>query len=303
MDKKLIDIICPVYNKSKHIVSFLLSLKPMPEDDINIIIVDDGSSDGLQEIIKDYVDSNDIKNIFYFYKNNGGVSSARNLGIMKAVSKYIWFCDPDDTVFLSAKSILNELDDSVADIIVYGYSIEFEKSKGKKVIKQYLNKLLTSEQFLLEYDFFTKNNSISTVWNKLYRREFIGRVRFREDMNHSEDRYFNLCLLDRVASVCTSEKCIYHHYRYIGNTLSTIKTKSRIEDIIKADLYNLEVLGKIKDIGVEKKIHIYKIAREKMFLSHKSAKEFYFSEHKKLGVPLFPFVSIKGFLIFIILFF
>ncbi|MBQ8027245.1 MAG: glycosyltransferase family 2 protein [Clostridia bacterium] len=101
--KYKISVIIPVYNCEKYIKSCVESLKgqTMPSDEFQIVFINDGSPDNSGEICRSYSESE--KNIVYFEKENGGVSSARNKGIELAEGKYIMFLDADDT--LSKKSL------------------------------------------------------------------------------------------------------------------------------------------------------------------------------------------------------
>ncbi|MDV5444982.1 glycosyltransferase family 2 protein [Klebsiella michiganensis] len=261
INSKVLDIICPLYNKEKYIEDFLSSLRILPSDKVNIILIDDGSYDSTKEKIDSYVLKNKINNVYYFHKKNGGVSSARNKGIVESVSDYIWFCDPDDLITNESLNILQKVDNLNDDIVVCGYITAFEENQIE-ITTSYKKERFTTIDFLTSHDYFTKKNAISTVWNKIYKRQFIANIRFPEDMNHSEDRYFNLSLLKKNGTVLTCDLIIYRHKRYSANTLSTTKDSARINDIIKADLYNLVVLSGFKNIKKEKKIHVYRISRE-----------------------------------------
>lgn len=289
---KLVDIICPLYNKEKYIDDFLSSLVIMPSDKVNVILIDDGSTDATKRNIEDFISMNKVENFYYYYKVNGGVSSARNKGIDESMSKYIWFCDPDDIIVKGALDIFKNIESINSDILVYSYITAFEENRNE-IISSYQKDEYSTTDFLREYDYFTKKNAISTVWNKLYKREYIHNIRFPEHMNHSEDRYFNLSLLNKPGSVTTNNSIIYRHKRYAANTLSTVRSTSRINDIIKADLFNISVLSNIKDVKREKKIHVYRVSREKMMASEINVSFFYFKQCKQLGIKPYSIVSAR----------
>lgn len=293
---KVVDIVCPLYNKEKYIDDFLSSLIIMPSDKVNIILIDDGSTDFTKRNVEDFIAENKVDNFYYYYKVNGGVSSARNKGIDKSVSKYIWFCDPDDIITEGALGILQHIDSTSNDILVCSYITAFEGNENE-IVTSYDEMMYSTTDFLKEHDYFTKKNAISTVWNKLYKREHILDIRFPEHMNHSEDRYFNLSILKKAGSVTKSNNIIYRHKRYSANTLSTVKNSSRINDIIKADLFNLSVLSNIKNVEREKKIHVYRVSREKMMASEKNVHGFYFEQCKLLGIKPYSFVSARDFVL------
>jgi len=98
-------IIIPTYNREKVINRALNSVIEQDFRDWEVIVVDDGSKDNTKKVLKKYLSK--YKNIKYFYKKNGGVGSARNYGIDKAIGEYCVFLDSDDTLTRGALSIIN----------------------------------------------------------------------------------------------------------------------------------------------------------------------------------------------------
>ena len=91
-----VSVIVPVYGVEKYIHQCIDSILNQTLDDIEILLIDDGSKDGSRSIIQSYEENNDY--IHYVHKKNGGVSSARNLGLELIDSEYVTFVDGDDTV-------------------------------------------------------------------------------------------------------------------------------------------------------------------------------------------------------------
>lgn len=96
MEKYLVSIIIPTYNRSDYILDALKSVLNQTYKKTEIIIVDDGSKDNTEEIIKNYIKLKKLHNIYYFYKENGGVATARNFGIEMSKGDLIAFLDSDD---------------------------------------------------------------------------------------------------------------------------------------------------------------------------------------------------------------
>ncbi|MFN4151216.1 MAG: glycosyltransferase family 2 protein [Candidatus Sericytochromatia bacterium] len=92
----LISVVIPTYNRSNYLIEALNSVINQTYKNIEIIIVDDGSKDNTKEIVNNYIELNKIKNIKYYYKDNGGVATARNFGIQKSEGIFISFLDSDD---------------------------------------------------------------------------------------------------------------------------------------------------------------------------------------------------------------
>lgn len=102
MSKPKISIIIPLYNKVDSIYRTITSVLKQTYSNLDIIVVDDGSTDGSDEVIKNISD----QRIRYLLKNNGGVSSARNFGVINATGEYIIFLDADDVFLPDAVEIL-----------------------------------------------------------------------------------------------------------------------------------------------------------------------------------------------------
>ena len=127
-----ISIIVPVYNVEKYIERCLKSLVNQTLQDIEIIIVNDGSQDKSEEIIEKYVKENHNK-IKYYEKSNGGLSSARNYGIEYATGEYIAFLDSDDYVETNMyEEMYNLAKKENADMVECDYIWEWEF--GKKIL-------------------------------------------------------------------------------------------------------------------------------------------------------------------------
>ena len=109
-----ISVIIPVYNTEKYIENCLNSVKNQTMKDFEIILVNDGSTDNSENFIKKWIDNNKGINVSYFYKENGGLSSARNYGISKATGKYIMLLDSDDYI---DKNLFKELEKYIDDEI------------------------------------------------------------------------------------------------------------------------------------------------------------------------------------------
>ena len=103
----LISIIIPVYNREKYIEECLNSILSQTFNDYEILLIDDGSNDNTGIICDKYAEEN--KKIKVFHKKNGGVSSARNLGLRCAKGKWIIFVDSDDVLAKESLTIMNSI--------------------------------------------------------------------------------------------------------------------------------------------------------------------------------------------------
>lgn len=298
---KRVDVICPVYNKRDLVKDFMRSAMQLPADLVNIIMINDGSIDGTEDVINKIIESEGLQNFYLINKPNGGVSTARNMGIDLAKSDYIWFCDPDDLVMTGAIDAIAAIEGSLADVWAFSFiehDVEDDKSFARYLTPQ---GEMTSEQFLDAFNFFSKNNGISTIWNKFFLRKTIGDIRFTLDMHHSEDRCFNLDVLTNAETTVTAPFLIYQYNKYPSGTLSTARTQERINNIIEANLKNLATLSKFRKIEKDQKVHIYKISKELAMIKDKGVATFYLREHKKYKIRILPFLSSAEMILFITL--
>ena len=172
-----VSVIVPVYNAEKYIEKCLDSIVHQTENEkIEIIIVNDGSSDNSEKIIKKYIENNLLKNkIKYFSKENEGVAKTRNFGIEKAISKYIMFLDSDDYLETNAFEVLEKYIDKNIDLIKFKLErvnekdeiLEkvsgpvFEVSNGQDAFNRlYCKDVLLDSPcvYLIRKELFTKNN-------------------------------------------------------------------------------------------------------------------------------------------------
>ena len=115
-----ISIIVPVYNTGSKLEQCLNSIKNQTKKiDIEILIINDGSTDNSEDIIKQYIQENKQDNIKYFSKENEGIAKTRNFGIEQATSKYIMFLDSDDYLDVKAFEILEKYIEQDIDLIKF----------------------------------------------------------------------------------------------------------------------------------------------------------------------------------------
>lgn len=208
-----ISVIIPVYNVETLLKRCLESVLNQTLEDIEIICVNDGSTDSSRLILEEYKKYQNIKIID---QKNSGLSVARNTGLEAATSKYIAFLDSDDFVDANfyEKLYLN-IEKENADIACASIIRENNKKKSYLIdYKQVVVALNTREQFMLadcpKYNF---------VWNKLYRKDFINKnnLKFVPGMIY-EDMWFTPDVLEAANSVVAVPDTYYHYWKH-KNTL------------------------------------------------------------------------------------
>lgn len=210
-----ISIIVPVYNAKKYLESCINSLLNQTLSDIEIIIVDDGSTDGSSNICDNYkkIDSR----ISVIHTENRGVSTARNIGINLSKGIYTGFVDADDSVNAKMYESMNiNAITNNADIVICGVTKTYEENGIKQNIKynelNYLNKLgQPLKQKTLEMLLTDKLHGYSC--NKLYRTELIktNKVSFPENIPIMEDCVFNWNAFTYANTITYLDKCLYNY--------------------------------------------------------------------------------------------
>lgn len=203
----MISVIVPIFNTEKHLNKFLKSIKKQRFTDYEVIMIDDGSTDKSADICKEYAKGD--SRFHYYYKENGGSSSARNLGIKKAAGDYIAFVDSDDSIDEDYLESLARYCGDGYDIIQCGMRLVRNGVTTELVPDEAEYKDLDFIKLVLrrEYPIFL----LQTTVTKLYKRELLinFNLKFDESITNSEDCLFNTQLLPFVRNVKTIKGAKY----------------------------------------------------------------------------------------------
>lgn len=190
--EKIVSIIIPVYNAEHYLEGILSDLISQTYQNIEIIIINDGSKDRSAEIIQEFARKDN--RIQYIVTENGGPSRARNLGLEIAQGEYIRFVDADDRLPLdSIQNMVDAIERNVeADIVIGNYTIDKQEEyfTGIEIEEGLLEPKVFAELFVKHMKTFY----FGVPWNKLYRREIIEKhqLRFNESVIWCEDVFFNI---------------------------------------------------------------------------------------------------------------
>ena len=201
---KLISIIVPCFNSEKTIATCLMSIKKQSYCNIEIIVIDDGSTDATVSIAKNLA-KNDNR-IKVYSKLNEGVSIARNYGIEKATGEYIGFVDADDTIICNMyEKMIFALENTQAGLVVCKYFTNKEKNIDD-------NFFWNKDQYIHEM-FLPSCKIAAFVWNRLYRKEYIDKysIRFHTDIKVCEDTLFNFEYLKNINSIYVVNESLYEY--------------------------------------------------------------------------------------------
>ena len=220
LNTKMIDIsvIIPVYKTEKYLEKCVLSVLRGGMENIEILLVDDGSPDGSGALCDRLCE--EYENVYVFHKENGGLSSARNLGIDKAKGKYLCFVDSDD--FLEENSLLNmfqQAEKENAEISIFGLIIDVEDSKSYNVSDG--TYLVTPKNKNSHFESLKDKCLLDSCCNKLYLAEFVKNSEvLMPEGEFFEDTYFNLMLWQKMSKCAVFEGCYYHYLQRTNESIT-----------------------------------------------------------------------------------
>lgn len=210
-------IIVPFYNSQMHLEECIKSVISQTNGDFELLLIDDGSTDKSLDIIKRYLKDSRIKLI---QKDNGGVSSARNLGIENSKGKWITFLDSDDWLdpnFLeNAKRIIS--DQKKIDIIIFSLSLNGKNKCTKDNLlsidsdvekNKLIDNILCHEYSTYKYQNVYGN--CRCIGGKIYNREVICKIKFPLGIKVCEDGVFNLEAINNSKVICLSSIMNYNY--------------------------------------------------------------------------------------------
>lgn len=211
-EKPLISVIVPVYNGQDYLEDCITSIEHQTYDHLEIIIINDGSTDGTGAVCVKLKEKYD--NIQLITMEDEGVSAARNAGIDMAKGGFLTFVDADDRL---RPKTLEVLYDSImatgSDIAGCRFQTFQEQSEWNKQLKL-LHRI--KEPVVLKPTEYLKQQILkgnSRCWSKLYRRSVVGNIRFRKDLSIGEDMLFLMELLPYVKKIAETDYPGYGYYQ------------------------------------------------------------------------------------------
>lgn len=222
-----LSIIIPVYNVELYIRRCIDSvIKQGINNEIELLLVDDGSTDSSGKICDEYA----LKFLWIkvFHISNGGVGNARNYGLERATGDYITFIDSDDFLDDGIYALIYKLhQEHNADAYIFGYK-DYPLTESSQCHKPNSG-VCTSENCLAEtYLEMKKDYLMFPVINKLFKNDLCNDIRFNTEVHYFEDYLFTLSCLNRVTSLCTVELAAYNYVHHAGEHLGGKYTQPEI---------------------------------------------------------------------------
>lgn len=215
MDKK-VSVIVPVYNTQKYLKRCIDSILNQTYNNLDIILVNDGSTDDSLKICEEYAKIDD--RISIISGKNYGVSHARNIGIEKAKGEYLYFADSDDYLeFDAIEKMLREFVNADGELIIAGYNeIENKEKIAKKSWGNLRIKCNDAKKLILD-----ENGAGGYLWNKLFKLSLIKefKIKFDEKIYVWEDVLFVMEYLDKCKNINLIDDIVYEYCRRDGSAV------------------------------------------------------------------------------------
>lgn len=258
---KLVTIIIPIYNLDKYLYRCLKSVQDQDYKDIEVILIDDGSTDKSKDICREFLNSDN--RFKYFFQQNNGVSKARNYGIYQAQGTFLTFVDGDDYLEPDhISSMVHGMSNANVDVVISGRRIITANTENELMIA-------SEEQFRTQEELIKDSFSqlvYGYIWNKLYKTKIIkdNHIFFLESLSFAEDQVFNISYFKCSAGGFILDKATYNYVRR-QDSITKGRTKSAIEGrltMLKASKIVIDLLKDSNQYQEQIKFLNFKIARD-----------------------------------------
>ena len=290
---KRVTIIVPVYNVEKYLSKCVESILAQTYTELQILLIDDGSSDGSGKICDQYAKMD--RRIEVVHTANRGLVAARKTGLEHSSGEYIGFVDGDDYIEANMFEILlNEITEYDADFVNMGYIRESKEGSydafGEERNLYNLGSMKEREDFLINHDFRAEKKRFLnfSIWSKLYKRELIQNSYFllRDDQQYGEDM-LNLCLC--ILKSSRIRQSDYHLYHYVvkDNSMSHLPN---FEYVIK----EMGLVGNVAMViqKYDEQIFAY-LKKHISYYGNKKLLDIFRNMHPNTSLPKFYLEDIK----------
>lgn len=250
-----ISVIIPVYNTAAYLPKCLDSICRQTYRNLEIICVDDGSTDGSEKIVEDYKKKD--SRIKVIHKSNGGESSARNAGLRSSTGEFVAFVDCDDWLEpVMYEKMMIAMRENALDMVACSYYWETDKESSLVGNNYPVSKEVFGRSELFQYVYIRDHyrGVTSWIWCKLFKRNLLYKnekmLEFNENLRFGADLIFFLHAAVNAKRICYLEDAFYHYYQRDNSTAHT-KDLDVAFDIVKA--YQM-MIDYLRENGIETQI-------------------------------------------------
>lgn len=255
-EKALISVIIPVYKVEKYVEKCIQSVINQTYENLQIILVDDGSPDNCGKICDEYAKKD--HRIEVIHKSNGGLSDARNKGLEIAKGEYIGFVDSDDYIEADMYEVLyNLLKQYNADVSICNF---YTVSQGKISIKNADNGINEYNRIEILKEILLDKNIQSYAWNKLYKKELFDEIKYPIGKKY-EDIGTTFFLLEKCNKVVVTGKSEYYYINRQDSIVNNV-TETTITDYIELIMQRYDYIEEnIKELSNYNKDYLKRILK------------------------------------------
>lgn len=259
----LLSIIVPVYNVEKYLSRCIDSILSQSFTDFELLLVDDGSKDNSGRICYEYAEKDDRVRVFH--KENGGVSSARNLGLDNAKGEWVYFVDSDDELIGNGLKIMIDCICNEVDMILAGFEEYYEDGCLNYSVHVRRSELMPpSESVQICYEKYSRYyRYLGYLWVRLFRKKLIDdhKLRFDESITVKEDTLFIVQYLCNCPgkTLYTTEP-VYKYYRHSTSVMTSLWRKW--DDRYVSSFYAVQKMLHSIELSFPKDKKLIKVAKE-----------------------------------------
>lgn|SRR5574344_321006 len=236
--KPKISVIIPAYNSEKYLEKCLDSIFNQTFNDFEVILVNDGSTDNTRHIAERYAAEHN--NMILLNQENGGIATARNMGLEQCHGEYITFSDSDDYAdsdwlehFVNATTSTGN-----CDFVIEGLIVDYN---GKKNRVDLCEEKYENEKIIDAYLMLKNRNIEGFLFNKLYKKSIIDKNHIRFEYTLKEDLLFNLIYLYHTSSMVTIPSACYHYVQHGSQSLIHRRYPADYMNGLITSLYHAEL--------------------------------------------------------------
>ena len=234
MESPIISIIVPVYNVERYLSRCIESILSQTYHNLEVILINDGSTDHSLEIAKSYSDNR----IRIINKDNSGQSDCRNIGFHEAIGDYLFFMDSDDTLSQNAiQDLYEHISQYDADICCCRFCLIDENGNNLKVSEPYEQEILDNNEIILK-EALTSGQIKGTLWTKLFKKSFLSQYGLEPErrIKLHDDCMFSFLTAIYAKRVCFTQGILYN---VLQRSDSISRTCKPIMVTVYQDIYQI----------------------------------------------------------------
>lgn len=221
-----VSVIVPVYNVEKYLPQCIDSIVKQHFQNLEILLVDDGSTDSSGRICDTYAEKD--SRIRVIHQSNAGAANAKNTGLDQALGDYIAFIDSDDYVEPNwLQTMVSTAEKYQADIVECDFDKVF--TNRNEVVNCFRDayQCFSAEEYLEQY---LNNWTCSLFWNKLFKTNVMNNIRFRKERRCIDDEFFTYKVISGAKRIVRVNDILYHYRQRASGVVSSLKNRKQITD-------------------------------------------------------------------------